>query len=304
MRAMFFRLALRPRRCQCYRKPEGFFCLRAAWRRVKVQETAAQSRAATTKEPVMCGEIFSSKFTPEQKAAPSLAKPNPLARPGRWSVGFDVAKGRGLGGGVERAAFEPTAGYATRAEAERAITVFGGPAFFVIPPSESFGDHDPTMLSREQLERLARAILNNDQAAFEALRPELAKASLAVPAPAPRPRAEVADAIVAWLTDETGDDGNQGLYVDVDDEESYGDGIGAGEDSYDAIKALVIEYQAAAEVPSPADAVVAFLTENCSPGDFQGENNCVHPDDSDTVEYTFDAEDSAELRRLVLAAKA
>lgn len=253
----------------------------------------------------MCGEIFSSKYTPEQKAAPSLAKPNPLARPGRWSVGFDVAKGRGVGGGVERAAFEPTAGYATRAEAERDIARrYGGPAFFVIPPSESFGDHDPTMLSREQLERLARAILNNDQAAFEALRPELAKASLAVPAPAPRSRAEVADAIVAWLTDATGDAGNRGVFIDVDDEESNDNGIGGDEASYDAIKALVIEYQAAAEVPSPAQAVVAFLTEKCGPGDFSDGNNCVHPDDPDTTEYTFDAEDSAELRRLVLAAKA
>lgn len=252
----------------------------------------------------MCGEIFSSKYTPEQKAAPSLAKPNPLARPGRWSVGFDVAKGRG-GVGVERAAFEPEGGYATRADAERdSVRHYAGPAFFVIPPSESFGDHDPTLLSREQLERLARAILNNDQAAFEALRPELAEATLVAPAPAARSRAEVADAIVAWLTDETGDDGNQGLYVDVDDEESYGDGIGAGEDSYDAIKALVIEYQAAAEAPSPAEAVVEFLTETCSPGDFQGENNCVHPSDPDETEYSFDAEDSAKLRRLVLAAKA
>lgn len=193
----------------------------------------------------MCGEVFSEKYTPEQKAAPGLAKPHPLARPGRWSVIYGV----GAVKHHERAYFDEDDGFATEDEAKAAKrrAVGDHSDWRIIPPSESFGDHDPSLLSRDQLERLARAILNNDQAGFEALCPELAAASAPKPKPKPkRTKAEVAEAIVKFLTDDSGAYGNDGDYVDVnclDDDCTLS--LDIADNNYVRLGNLILEYRAA-----------------------------------------------------------
>lgn len=195
----------------------------------------------------MCGEVFSEKYTAEEKAAPGLAKPHPLARPGRWSVVYSGDDPRVST--HERAYFDREDGFATEDEAKAAKKHQVGyhSDWQIVPPSETFGDHDPSLLSREQLERLARAILNNDQAGFEALRPELAAAS----APKPkRAKADVAEAIVNFLTDDTGEHGNGGDYIieelvndPEDDDGEYT--LELDDRTTRALAALISEYRAA-----------------------------------------------------------
>lgn len=245
----------------------------------------------------MCGESFS-----QTSKQPAPAKPHPLARPGRWSSIFVD------GGNNDERSFFDDDGFATEEQALRARhRAVGGAAavdHVIIPPVPVAGDHNPALLSREQLERLARAVLNNDHAGFDALRPALAAASLPQPK---RSRADVADAIVAWLTDDSGHAGNFGGFINLDDEPGdYEHALGGVESSYATIHALVAEYVSA---PASLDtdaarAVVTFLCgKNCGPGDpGPGNNNCIHADDADDIEYSFDADDSAELRRLVLRA--
>jgi hypothetical protein len=173
----------------------------------------------------MCGETFSSKFSPDQKAA--AAKAHPLARPGRWSVVFYYGSAskddprhfhehdRAY---FDRDSAHPTFhleqggsrnGFATRAEAEAALKKFGrlGEGWFVLPPLEESGDHRirtalaSGAVSTNDLADFVDAVLNNRQAQFEPLRERFAAASLVAPAPAaPKlTRAEAAQALVEAL---------------------------------------------------------------------------------------------------------
>lgn len=171
----------------------------------------------------MCGETFSSKFSPDQKAA--AAKAHPLARPGRWSVVHTYSPEtrddpRFFGKhdtayfDYEDAILQPFAsrnGYATRAEAEAAIAHFephNKGRWFVVPPLEESGDHRIRAalasgeVSTDDLADFVDAVLNNRQAQFEPLRERFAAASLVAPPAPPAPkltRAEAAQALVKAL---------------------------------------------------------------------------------------------------------
>lgn len=171
----------------------------------------------------MCGETFSSKFTPDQKAA--AAKAHPLARPGRWSVVYasdpETKDDPRHFGEHETAYFDYEGayprnhasrnGYATRAEAEAAIEHFqprNNGNFFVLPPLEQSGDHRirtalaSGAVSTDDLADFVDAVLNNRQAQFEPLRERFAAASLVEPPAPPAPkltRAEAAQALVKAL---------------------------------------------------------------------------------------------------------
>jgi len=171
----------------------------------------------------MCGETFSSKFTPDQKAA--AAKAHPLARPGRWSVVYYAGSNKDDPRHFdehERAYFdqEPSPynatspynhnGYATKAEAEAALGYENEDHDgFVLPPLEESGDHrirgavEAGEVSQEDLLAFVDAVLNNRQAQFEPLRERFAAASLVSPPPAPPApkltRAEAAQALVSVL---------------------------------------------------------------------------------------------------------
>lgn len=178
----------------------------------------------------MCGEVFSSEFSPEIKAR--VDQPHPLARPGRWSVVFSLDGESGVKASRERSFIDRDAdwqdrgeggglGFSSEAAAKAAIARFGASLrHFVIPPAESYGDHDASRLSHEQLVALGNAILNNDSASYEALRAEYADLTRGSPAPtfvvSFSTRAEAAEAIVAFLTDSRGSAGNEGDYVDLD----------------------------------------------------------------------------------------
>lgn len=174
----------------------------------------------------MCGEVFSSKFSPEYKAR--VDQPHKLARPGRWSVIYQS------GSRVERAHFDGKDGsndhngYATEAaadEARRENRATEGMGFKILRPAEQYGDHNAAALSHAQLVALGNAILNNNTASYEVLRQQyadLTRGAAAAPAPSgpKRPsfytKAEAAAALVNFLTDNSGDYGNSGSWVDVD----------------------------------------------------------------------------------------
>ena len=210
----------------------------------------------------MCGETFSSKFSPDQKAA--AAKAHPLARPGRWSVGYthdpstkddprtfhsherayfdyDGAPASTLARGGSRK------GFATRAEAEAAIEKFQprSDGWFVIPPLEESGDHrirtalSSGAVTTDDLADFVDAVLNNRQAQFEPLRERFAAASLVAPAEPPAPkltRAEAAQKLVAalvpvglasaerWLEGYGSGPGNAVTVDDFSDKDSEQDG--------------------------------------------------------------------------------
>jgi len=170
----------------------------------------------------VCGERFSSSYTPAQKAA--AAAPHPLARRDRWSVAFDREASRDRVAAVpsrhtthERAWFDDlveSAGYATEAAAKSALREHAGSgpsvklkAWFVIPPQTASGDHRtaPALasgaLDQNDLVALADAILNNREEEFERLRVKFAEATLVAAAP-PAPvltRAEAAQQLVSLL---------------------------------------------------------------------------------------------------------
>ena len=210
----------------------------------------------------MCGETFSSKFSPDQKAA--AAKAHPLARPGRWSVGytydpstkddprtfhrherayFDYAGA--TASDIERGGSRN--GFATRAEAEAAIEKFQprSDGFFVIPPLEESGDHrirtalSSGAVTTDDLADFVDAVLNNRQAQFEPLRERFAAASLVAPAEPPAPkltRAEAAQKLVKalvpaglasaerWLDGYGSGPGNAVAFHDFSDEDHQQDG--------------------------------------------------------------------------------
>lgn len=182
----------------------------------------------------MCGETFSSKYTPEEKRA--AAKAHPLQRPGRWSVvytddwatredprHFDEHKTAYFDHEYANVAYSPHAsrnGYATKAEAEAALrrfqprsAYFGqtdrdyGNGWFILPPLEEAGDHRIRLglasgaVTQDDLADFVDAVLNNRQAQFEPLRERLAEASLVDPAQAaPKlTRAEAAQALIKAL---------------------------------------------------------------------------------------------------------
>lgn len=108
------------------------------------------------------------------------------------------------------------------------------------------GDHDAARLSRGQLERFVNAFLNNRPDELERTRREIAPASLA-PAK-PKTKAEAAEAIVAFLTDASGNDGNPGAFLDVgeDVDEDFELTIYNHEGELDLLVSLVRAYQSAA----------------------------------------------------------
>lgn len=179
----------------------------------------------------MCGEVFSSKFSESVKAR--VDQPHPLALPGRWLVIY-------TGRSPDEPDFGARSGFATKAEAERRLAEVrrrGVKADWrVLPPAETFGDHDAGRLDQAELLALGNAILNNDQASFEVLRQAYADKTrvpggrrAAEPEPtdtervakAYRTRIKAADALVRFLTDETGREGNPGDYVDPDHEAGH-----------------------------------------------------------------------------------
>jgi hypothetical protein len=108
------------------------------------------------------------------------------------------------------------------------------------------GDHDAARLSREQLERFVNAFLNNRPDELERTRREIAPASLA-PAK-PKTKAEAAEAVVAFLTDASGQHGNPGEFLDVG-EDNHEDSvltIDYYEGELDFLTSLVRAYQSAA----------------------------------------------------------
>ena len=112
--------------------------------------------------------------------------------------------------------------------------------------SATGGDHDAGRLSREQLERFVNAFLNNRPDELERTRREIAPASLA-PA-TPKTTAEAAEAIVACLTDASGQHGNPGEYLDVEDDLDEDSGLTFynHEGELDLLVSLVRAYQSAA----------------------------------------------------------
>lgn len=177
----------------------------------------------------MCGETFSSKFSPDQKAA--AAKAHPLARPGRWSVVYTRDQStkddprrfhehetayfdyEGAADAIVKSGGSRK-GFATRREAEAALEHFqpsNDGSWFVLPPLEESGDHRiraalaSGAVSTDDLADFVDAVLNNRQAQFEPLRERFAAASLVEPPTPPAPkltRAEAASALVAALVSE------------------------------------------------------------------------------------------------------
>lgn len=132
----------------------------------------------------MCGEVFSSRIPESVKAR--VDQPHPLARPGRWSVVFSPGGAHGVKDSRERSFIDRDKdrrrggeggglGFSTEAAAKAAVSLYAADGgHFVIPPAESYGDHDASRLSHEQLVALGNAILNNNSAGYEALRQEYA----------------------------------------------------------------------------------------------------------------------------------
>lgn len=245
----------------------------------------------------MCGETFSSKFTPDQKAA--AAKAHPLARPGRWRVVYtqdpETEDDPRRFDEHERAYFDHDGvsqstldqggsrnGFATRAEAEAVIKHFErlGEGWFVLPPLEESGDHRiraalaSGAVSTDDLADFVDAVLNNRQAQFEALRECFAAASLVAPAEPPAPRltrAEAAQALIKAL-----------VPVGQDSSDSWLDSFGTG--------------------PGPGNAVAAldFLDE-----DYEQDGEPVYDSDGDdTGDRVYYAFDPAQSRVIHAAVKA
>jgi len=211
----------------------------------------------------MCGEKFSSKFTAEEKA--SAAAPAPFALRDRWTVGYKSSYSNSIEPAwwVTSDDFE---GYASKEAAEASIIEHNGsdrnlsrsgPAlgkFFAVPPQVESGDHDVERAHRvegsvttDDLIDFAAAILNNREAEFERLRVKLAGATLFAPTPK-KTKAEAAEALYAFLTDDTTDSGNYGDFIDVDGEDAEfnlrnaGEGIHNGDDVA-TLRLLLREYR-------------------------------------------------------------
>ncbi len=107
------------------------------------------------------------------------------------------------------------------------------------PGGADSSGHDASRLSRDRLEAFVDAYLNNRVGEVDRLRQELAAASLPPETVDYTPalwasvddgdfvlgstRAVLADQIVSFLTDASGDYGNRGSYIDPTDEHSEGD---------------------------------------------------------------------------------